>query len=173
MTTFEIILLVFTGILAVAVLFQSLMFFGIYRSIRKMTQWMDSTGKDLLDHVEVIASKVDEGLMTVKELGEGMKPVIGKLVSTTEIIHNRVGNIDAFLSETTDTARMEILRIRDRIESASNKAEEVLSMLHDNVLLPVNELGAVAHGIKAGIDALFRKRKKPSRALAQDDEMFI
>jgi hypothetical protein len=169
----DTILLVFTGILAVAVLLQSLMFFGIYKSIRQLSRSIDNQGKDLLRNVEVISSKVDEALTTVKEVGDGLKPVIEKVADATEIIHKRVIDIDAFLAETTDTARMEILRLRDKIEAASNRAEEVLDMIQNSILLPVSELGAVARGIKAGIDALFRKRRNPSRTAAQDEEMFI
>jgi hypothetical protein len=167
-----LVLLIFTGILAIAVLLQSLMFFGIYRSIRQMTRWMDSMGKDLLHHVYVISSKVEEGLATVKEIGDGVKPVIDKVAGTTEVIQKRVVDIDAFLSETTDTARMEILRIRDKIEAATNKAEEVLNMLHNSILLPINEVGALTRGIKAGIDALFRRKRTPPRS-SQDEEMYI
>jgi methyl-accepting chemotaxis protein len=169
----DTILLVFTGILAVAVLLQSLMFFGIYKSIRQLNRSMDSMGKDLLRNVEVISSKVDEGLTNIKEIGDSLKPVIQKVSSVTEIIHKRVEDIDEFLSETTDTARMEILRLRDKIEAASNRAEEVLEMIQNSILLPISEMGAVARGIKAGIDALFRKRRNPSRSAAQDEEMFI
>ena len=167
------ILLVFTGILAIAVLMQSIIFYGIYRSIRQMNIWMDGIGKDLLRNVEIISSKVDVGVVTIQEIGDGLKPIREKLTSATDIIHKRVINLDSFLEETTDTARLEVMRIRDRIESASNKAEEILEMLHDSIITPVNEFNAIARGIKAGIDVLFRRRRNPSSATPQDEEMFI
>jgi ElaB/YqjD/DUF883 family membrane-anchored ribosome-binding protein len=138
-----------------------------------MTRWMDSMGKDLLHHVYVISSKVDEGLTTVKEIGDGVKPVIERLSNTTEIVQKRVVDIDAFLSETTDTARQEIIQIREKIDAAVNKAEEVLQMLHDSILIPINQVSAVTRGIKAGIDALFRRKKHPQRTSGQDEEMYI
>jgi hypothetical protein len=167
------ILLVFTGILAIAVLMQSIIFYGIYKSIRQMNGWMDGIGKDLLRNVEIISSKVDEGLATIKEMGEGLKPITEKLASATDIIHKRVIDVDSFLAETTDTARLEVMRIREKIESASNRAEEILDMLHDSIITPVNEFNAIARGIKAGVDMLFRRRRNPSSATPQDEEMFI
>jgi hypothetical protein len=167
------ILLVFTGILAIAVLMQSIIFYRIYRSIHQMNVWMDGIGKDLLRNVQVISSKVDDGLATIKEIGEGFKPIKEKLTSASDIIHKRVIDLDSFLDETTDTARLEVMRIRDKIESASNKAEEILNMLHDSIITPVNEFNAIARGIKAGIDMLFRRRRNPSSATPQDEEMFI
>jgi hypothetical protein len=169
----DTILLVLTGILAIAFLMQVIIFYGIYRSIRQMNSWMDGIGKDLLRNVEIISSKVDEGIATIKEIGEGLKPIKEKLASAADIIHKRVLDLDSFLNETTDTARLEVLRIRDKIESASNRAEEILNMLHDSIITPVNEFHAIARGIKTGIDMLFRRRRNPSSATPQDEEMFI
>lgn len=167
----DTILLVFTGILAVAVLFQTIIFFGLYKSVRRLTEWMDGMGKDLLKDVEIISSTVDETLATIKEFGEGLKPIKERIGSTTEIIQKRVTELDSFLAEATDTARLEILRIRDRIESATDRTEEILKMMHSSILVPVSELNAIARGIKVGFDVLFRRRN-PSRN-TQDEEMFI
>jgi methyl-accepting chemotaxis protein len=172
MQTQEIILLVFTGILAFAVLLQSLLFYGIYRAIRQMSGQIDGLSKDLLRNIAIISSKVDEGVETIKQMGQGLKPIKEKLASATDIIHRRVTDLDAFLAETTDSARLEFLRIRDKVQSASDRAEEILEMLHDSILLPVHEINAVARGIKTGIDVLFRRRRNPSTS-AQDEEMFI
>ncbi len=169
----DTILLVFTGVLAIAVVMQSIIFYSIYRSIRQMNGWMDGIGKDLLRNVESISSKVNEGVATIKEMAEGLKPIKEKLASATDIIHKRVVDVDSFLSETTDTARLEVMRIRDKIESASNRAEEILEMLHNSIITPVNEFNAIARGIKAGMDMLFRRRRNPSSTTPQDEEMFI
>jgi hypothetical protein len=172
MATRDIILLVFTGILAFAVLLQTILFYGIYRTIRLIAGRIDGLKPDLIRHLEAISLKMDEGVETIKEMGQGLKPIKEKLASTSDIIHRRVVDLDAFLAETTDTARLEFLRIRDKIQSASNQAEEILEMLHDSILLPVHEINAVARGIKTGIDMLFRRRRNPSTS-AQDEEMFI
>ncbi len=169
----DTLLMVFTGVLAFAVLMQSLLFFGMYLSIRKMTVLMDSLGKDLLKNVEVISSKVGEGLATIKGIAETLKPIGEKLADTTEIIHRRVTELDNFLAETTDTARLEILRIQDTIQFASRRAEEAVELLHRSVLAPVNEINAIASAIRVGLDVLFRRRRNPSGPSAQDGEMFI
>jgi len=89
--------------------------------------------------------------------------------------------VDDFLEETTDTARTEVERIRDRVEAATNRAEEMLEIIHDGILAPINEITAITRGIRAGFDFLFRRRRKPSRDVPQsevveqgdDEEMFI
>ena len=62
----ETILIVFTGILAIAVLIQTILFFGMYRAIRQMTVWMDGMSKDLLRNVELVSSRVEEAVTAIR-----------------------------------------------------------------------------------------------------------
>lgn len=169
----DIFLAVFTGILAFAVLLQTLLFFGIYKSIRRISGLMDSWGKDLLRNAEVISSKVQEGLTTIKNTAESLKPITQNLAGTTEIVHNRVVELDNFLADATRTAQLEIARIQDIIETTSRRAEETVEILRNSVLAPVNEIGAIVRAIRVSLDVLFRRRRNPSNASAQDEEMFI
>ena len=73
------ILAIFTGILAIAVLLQTILFFGIYRAIRELAGRMDGLSKDLLREIAAISSKVNEGVETIKEAGRGLKPITEKL----------------------------------------------------------------------------------------------
>jgi hypothetical protein len=169
----DTLLMIFTGVLAVAVLMQSLLFFGIYRSVRKMTVWMDSLGKDLLRNVEAVSAKVDDGLTTIKGIAEGLKPIAEKLTDATEIVYKRIAELDNFLAEATSTARLEILRIQDTIQIASRRTQETIDLLLKNILAPLNELSAITRAIRIGLDVLFRRRKNPSDTSAQDEAMFI
>lgn len=168
----DTLLMVFTGILAFAVLVQTILLFGIFRVIRQMSVWVDGVGKDLIRNVELISSKVDEGLTAVRSVSEGMKPILGSLAQTAEVVHSRVVEVDAFLVEATNTARLEIARVQETIHSATERAQQIIETLHDNILTPLSELGALTRGIRVGFDALFRRRRNPSRS-AQDEEMFI
>ena len=164
---------IFTGILAAGFLLQSICVLGLYRSFRKLAARTDSIGKDLLHKVEVISGKVDEAVTTIKEIGKGVKPITGKLSDTTDIIHRRVTEVDAFLAETTTTARMEILKVQARIDSFARKAEEMLESLQNSILAPINEINAIARGIRVGLDVLFRRRRYPATTSPHDEEMFI
>jgi hypothetical protein len=169
----DTLLTIFTGILAVAVLIQSLLFFGIYRSIRQLASRIDGLSKDLLRNVEVISGKVDEGLATIKGIAEGIKPIREKLAAATDIVHKRVTELDAFLAEATNTARLEILRVQDIIQSASEKAEQTLELLRRGIVTPLDEINAISRAIRVGLDVIFRRRKNPSSTSPQDEEMFI
>jgi len=174
MQTQDILLTIFTGILAVAVFMQTLIFFGIFKAIRRMTDRIDGLSKDLIKNVEIVTAKADEALKTIRDIGDGFKPVQDKIVDAAEIIHNRIIKVDDFLEETTSTARLEILRMKDRLESAADRAEELLETMQNSIMAPINEINALTRGIRAGFDLLFRRRRNPSGVSHQDDdEMFI
>jgi len=181
MQTQEILLVIFTGILAVAVLMQTLIFFGIFKTFRQLTKRMDSLSKDLQGNVEVVTAKAEETLTTIRDIGEGLMPVKDKMVDAADLIHQRVVKVDDFLEETTSSARTEVQRMQTRIESATNRVEEILEMMQDGVMAPINEISALTRGIRAGFDLLFRRRSKasnipdrtPAQTPDQDEEMFI
>jgi hypothetical protein len=168
----DTILIVFTGILAIAVLVQTILFFGMYKAIRQLTGWMDGMGRDLLRNVELVSSKVDEGLIAIRSIADGMKPIQEKLTVTTDVVSKRVAAIDIFLAEATDTARREILHVQDTIHSAVKRVEQTLDLLHNSILAPLNEVSAISRAVRVGLDVLFRRREG-SPGSAQDEEMFI
>jgi hypothetical protein len=169
----ENILLAFTGILAFAVLLQSLLFIGIYRSIRQMNDWLSNWSKEMLKHAQIVSSRVEEGVSAIKNTAESLKPITQNLVHATRIVHNRVVEMDEFIGETTRTAQLEFMRIQDTFQLAMRRAEQAIDTLKDSILAPISEVNAVVRAVRIGMDVLFRRRRNPSSISAQDDEMFI
>jgi hypothetical protein len=168
----DTLLTVFTGILAFAVLLQTLLFFGMYRSIRQMNDWLSTWSKDMLRNAQIISSRVEEGVATLKSTAESLKPITNNLVHTTQIVHNRVVELDQFIGEATRTAQLEFMHIQDTFQLAMRRAEQGIEALRDSILAPINEANAVVRAVRTGLDVLFRRRRNPSVS-AQDDEMFI
>lgn len=169
----ENILLAFTGILAFAVLLQSLLFIGIYRSIRQMNDWLSTWSKEMLKNAQIVSSRVEEGVSAIKSTAESLKPITQNLVHATQIVHNRVVEMDEFIGETTRTAQLEFMRIQDTFQLAMRRAEQAIDALKDSILAPISEVNAVVRAVRIGMDVLFRRRRNPSSISAQDDEMFI
>jgi hypothetical protein len=138
-----------------------------------MSVLMDGLGRDLLRNAEIVSSKVEEGLATIKNLTDSLKPATQNLVSTSQIVHDRVIDIDDFLAEVMDKARLEMARVQDTIRIASRQAEEAIEVVKTSILAPVNEIGAIARAVRVTLDVLFRRRRNPSNVSAQDEELFI
>jgi phage-related minor tail protein len=168
----DTLLTIFAGVLAFAVVLQTILFWGICKAIRQMTSHLNGMGKDLLKNVGIISAKVDEGLATIKGMADGLKPIRDNLANSTDIIHNRITELDSFLDEATTVARSEIRRIQDAIQSASKKVEQTFELVRQSILTPLGEINAVTRGFRVAMDVLFRRRKHPSSS-TQDDEMFI
>jgi len=174
MDTQDILLTIFTGILAVVVLVQTLIFFGIFRTIRQFTAKMESLNEELIRHIGGVSEKTNETLSTLRELGESLMPVKDRVAHAADLLHQRIVKIDGFLEETTDAARLEVHKLRSRIESASNRVDQLLEDVQDRVMTPVNEIFAITRGIRAGFDLLFRRRKPAAPDVEEpNEEMFI
>jgi hypothetical protein len=169
----DTLLMIFTGVLAVAVLVQGIVLFFIYRSIRQLAIRMDSLGNDLLRNAEVVTEKVNEGLTVIKDVAQDLKPISEKLADTTEIVHKRVKDIDGLLAEITSSARLEILRVQETFHDASCRIQETIDILRNSIVAPLNEINAISRAIRVAIDVLFGRRKGPSGTAGPDEEMFI
>jgi hypothetical protein len=166
-------LIIFTGVLALAVLIQSVVFFLIYKTVRQLTVRVDILGKDLLRNVEVVSEKVNEGLVVVKDVAQDLKPITEKLADTTTIVHRRVKEIDSLLEEITGSARLEMLRVQETFHDASRRIQETIDILRNSIVAPLNEINAISRAIRVAIDVLFRRRRGPSNLSGMDEEMFI
>jgi hypothetical protein len=167
------LLIVFVGILALMVVLQSLYFLGVFIFTRRIYAWLQIWGKEIQRNAEHISAKVDEGVTSIQKTAESLKPITQNLVGITQVVHNRVVDLNGFIDETTTAARREILRIQDTVQYASRRTEEAIDMLRDSILAPINEVNAIVRAVRMGLDVLFRRRRNPSNVSVPDEEMFI
>ncbi len=168
-----VLIMIFTGIAALALLFQSLAFWFISRSMKKMSVQVDRMSTDLSKTIGTISGKTEDLLSIIRGIAERIKALESRLTATGEIIQKRVVELDSFLAETTDAARLQVQRVQGVVENVSNKVEETFDLIHQGVITPAAELSALLKGIRVGLDVLLRNRKKPARTSHQEDEMFI
>jgi len=166
-------LAVFTGIVAVAFILQSIAFIGLYRSVRSLSTRLDIISKDLMGTVTTLAGDIGQAMVTVKEVLEGMQSVREKLVSTADIVQKRISELDYFLRDITDVARLEVARIQDAVDNAARQMEDTFELLHRGIITPVMEATAIIRGLRAGIDFFLHRPRTPSGASHLDEEMFI
>jgi methyl-accepting chemotaxis protein len=166
-------LTIISTLLALGICVQVVALLGIWRSMRSMSIRVEALGKDLTRNINTISGEVGQAVTTIKTVAEGISAVSIKVAATAEIIHKRVGEVDSFIKEVTDSARLEVARIQDAIDTASRQIEETFALLQKGVLVPVKEVSAILRGFRVGLDFIFRRPKVPSNASPQDEEMFI
>ena len=169
----EILLALFTGIVAVSLFLQSLALLGIHRSIRNISGRIDKLSADIGRNADNVSSRASEVLAAIKAFTDRFHAMQDNLTGTSEIVQRRVVEIDAFLEETAQAARLQVARIHQTVDNASRRVEETFDILQSRVLAPINELNAVITGIRVGLDVLRGRRKRPVNPSQQDEEMFI
>jgi hypothetical protein len=171
--TVLVVLAVFTGILAFAVLMQSVLFFLMYKIMRQLTAQIDGLSKDLLKHVGRVSAKVEDTLTTITSVADMVKPVVEKLNESADIVHGRILDLNDFLGEVTEKARLEIAELKDAVHDAVQRAQDVIGVLRDNILTPINQINAIIHGVRMAMDVLFRRRKKPAPQSSIEDSLLL
>jgi len=171
--TTEIILTVFTGIVALGVILQGLALWTLAQKVRELSNRLESVSSKLTKQADVLAVHAEDFLTIAKATAEKVQAMQAHISAISQVVHNRVVDADAFLTEATDTARLQIARFQDVIDTASHRIEETIVSLQAAILAPVSEIQAVIRGIRTGLDVLFGWRRSASRRSHEDEEMFI
>jgi methyl-accepting chemotaxis protein len=157
-------LVIFIGILAVAVLMQTVLLLRTFLYVRKMSE-------SLLPTIHKVAKKAEIALEKVSEIADNIKPAAQKIADSADIVHNRVVEIDDFLGEVVEKSRQEIAEIQDTLHEVTQRAQEAVGTLSDNVLLPINRINALTRAVKVAAGVFFHRRGKAA-ASPQDDIRF-
>jgi len=173
MSTETVLTVCVTGIAAVALLLQGVALWGIRNSLRTVSARVDTVSADLQKKFTALSEDFSELVASVKPLAQDFGKIEQRISATTEMIQKRVAAVDGLLEESMKTARLEVARIQDLVNTMSGTVEETFEMVQKKILAPATELGAIVRGVKAGVDLFFRGRKPPSRQPHQDEEMFI
>ena len=168
----DILLVVFTGILALAVLTQSTLFLLTFLSFRRLN-------RDLLPQIKKLTEKMEETLAEIRDIAENIRPAAQKLADSAEVIHDRVVEIDGFLGEIVEKSRREIAGIEGALHDVTRQIQNALNVLGENILMPVNRINALARAVRAAAGVLFKRREKgktdasASAADSKDDTIFF
>jgi hypothetical protein len=172
MTPTEIILSIFTGLVALALLLQGIALLAISRKIRDLSARLDAVSTKLTKQVDALSAQATSFMVVVKDTAEKVHAVQDHVAAITQIVHGRVVEMDAFINEATDAARLQIARLQDVIETTTRRIDETIDTLQTAIIMPITEAQAIVRGVRIGLDVLFRRRK-PSGRSHDDEEMFI
>jgi len=93
--------------------------------------------------------------------------------AVSQVVHRRVVEVDAFLAEATESARLQMAKFQDIVDTSARRIDDTIYTLQTAIVAPVSEVQAVIRGIRTGLDVLFRRRRSAANQSQQDEEMFI
>jgi hypothetical protein len=163
------VLTIFVIVTAAAVVLQALILFGMYFAMRK-------TGAK----VEILAEEVKTKVLPTAELAHSMivdlRPKITTVLDnvnvSTTMLRNQMERMDATLTDIIDRTRLQVIRADEFVNSTMDKLEETREAVQRTVVSPVRHISGLMHGVTAGVEAFF-SRKREREPNVQQDEMFI
>jgi uncharacterized protein YoxC len=173
MSSTDIILCIFSGLVFLALLMQGLALLAISRKVRELAARFDTLSTKLTKQVDSLAVQA-EGLITMmRSTTEKVHAVQQNVAAITSVVHSRVVDMDAFIGEATDAARMQMARFQEVIETTASRIDETINTLQNAVIVPILEAQAIVRGVRSGFNVLFGRRRISSDRAQHDEEMFI
>lgn len=161
-----IIMAVFVGIAAVAMVFQAAMLFGVAKSARAMEERVAKLAPEVESLAKTSRAAIDEGRANMAEITSRTKEIL----DTTQRQLNRV---DKVLEDVSERARIQMDRAEMVVDDAMSRAQQTIATVHGGIMAPIREINGVAAGVRAALQYFMRGgRPSPDRVTA-DEEMFI
>jgi len=153
-------------IVAVAVLFQAAMVFGMYKAAKELRDKMNV----FLPKAEVLLGSAEKSL---NESRAEIKDITTKARTMMDAAQTQLTRIDTVVTDATGRAKVQLERVEMIVDDTLSRVHGTVMELNDGVLKPVREVNALALGVRAALSSLL-KGGRPSVAQATaDEEMFI
>ncbi len=164
------LLITFIALTAFAVLLQAGMLAGMYFSMRKTSAKVESLAEEVKNKV-LPTAELAHSMMS--ELRPKIATVVDNVSVSTTMLRTQMERVDATLTDIVDRTRLQVIRADEFVGSTMDKLEETREVLQKTVVSPVKQLSGLMHGVGAGFEALFARRRERNSVSAPQDEMFI
>jgi len=165
-TIFLILIAVFVGISAVALIFQAAMLYGTYRVAR-----------ELRDKVLPLTVKAESLLDTSRTTLEDTRGKISDIMNTANQILNaakvQMATVEEVLQDASIRTRRQMERAEIVVDDALTRAQDTVEMVQRGILSPIRGISGVAAGVRAAVQFLLRGTRPSPDQVTVDEEMFI
>ena len=153
------VLCVFAGLVTVAFLLQVFALIALTARVKAMFKDVGELSAKVTKHVDRIVPQLEEFIPALKSVTEKVQVMSENVAGISKVAHERALKVDAFVDEATDSARLQMARLQDVISTATLRIDDTVTALQSAIITPVNEVHAIARGIRTGVDVLFGRRR--------------
>lgn len=162
-------LITFIAVTAAAVLLQAGILAGMYFAMRKTSAKVESLAEEVKTKV-LPTAELAHSMMS--ELRPKIATVVDNVSVSTTMLRTQMERVDATLTDIVDRTRLQVIRADEFVNSTMDKLEETREVMQKTVVSPVKQFSGLMHGVSAGFEALFSRRRRSS-VTAPQDELFI
>jgi len=166
------LLRIFIAVTSIAVVFQTVILFGLYLAVRKSAAKMEALATE-------VKSKALPTMETVQSMLVEIRPKLDvmtvNLSESSTLVRNQLARLDATLTDALDRARLQVIRADELLNRTMDKVEDTSDAVHKTVISPLRQVNGLMSAISTGVEVfLGQKRRHPKNgAGVPRDEMFI
>jgi len=166
MDSLVLVMTVFVGLSAVAMIVQAMMVYGMFRAVKELKGQMSS-----------FLPKAELFLVTSQKTMEDNRQQIAEITTKASLImdnaHKQITRVDGVVEDLSSRAKVQFDRVELVLDDTISRVHDTVMMLNNGVLAPIRGVNGLAAGLRAGVQYLL-KSSRPSVAQATaDEEMFI
>jgi hypothetical protein len=163
-------LIVFVALTALAILLQAGILAGMYIALRKTSAKVESLAAEVKTKVLPTAELAHS---MISELRPKIENIVDNVSTSTTVLRTQMERVDATLTDIVDRTRLQVIRADEFVNSTMDKLEETREAVQRTVVSPVRHISGIMHGVTAGVEAFFSRRRARTAANVPQDEMFI
>src|SRR5436190_24003688 len=164
------LLSIFIAVTAFAVLLQAGILVGMFLAMRKTSAKVEALAEEVKTKV-LPTAELAHSMM--EELRPKIATVVDNVSTSTTMLRTQMERVDATLTDIIDRTRLQVIRADEFVNSTMDKLEETREAVQRTVVSPVRHISGLMHGVTAGVEAFFSRRRTRSSPNVQQDEMFI
>ncbi len=169
--THDDVLLAFVILAALAFVAQALAMWRASTAIQEIRREVREVRTEVKQRIDPLAQSLAEILSNSREPA---RTFMANLADMSRVARDRTIRVDQLAEDLADRTRLQIVRIDQLVTSLIDKVESTTDRVQQTVLIPVQEISALAKALKAGLGFLFaRRRGSAVSETTQDEQLFI
>lgn len=175
MPSTDVLLTVFIALAAVALVGQFVVFVGIARRVRGLTDRLTPLLPQVEQSAKALPGLVRDVQAMVNETKPRLQTVSANLAEISTLARDQARRFDQVTGDLAQRLELQMVRVDEAMATALASFEQVTVSLRQKILRPVQDAHALIQGVRTGLDFFFRRRASPAepRPVYQDEEMFI
>ncbi|MGH9416806.1 MAG: hypothetical protein ACRD01_09285 [Terriglobales bacterium] len=172
----DILLVIFIALAALALLGQFIVLVGMSRRFRDLSAQVTPWLPQVEQSARALPPLVGELRTMVAETRPRLQTLAANIVEISTLAREQAQRADAIATDLGDRLQLQMVRVDEALSTALASVEMVTTSVRDSILRPVQDVNALFHGLRTGLDFFLRRRASPAlhpRPAYQDEEMFI
>lgn len=150
------LLMIFVGMVAVAMLTQAIVFVIFAVGAAKAR-------KRLMEIAEEVRLKALPVIDSTQDMLHEFRPkvtiITDNLVETSHVVRAKAQEFDGTFTDVNQKTRAQAARVDEMVSSVLDTTAGIASTIQKGVQIPVREFNGLMHGLKAGLDSLVGRGK--------------